>query len=68
MREMGTAIYRAVDAGIVREPFSAADARRALPQFADSWGTFLPKHRVGNPGANTELFVQAGRGRYRLNR
>jgi hypothetical protein len=21
-------------------------------------GTFLPKHRVGNPGGNTELFLQ----------
>ncbi|HEX4134448.1 MAG TPA: hypothetical protein VHY84_07565 [Bryobacteraceae bacterium] len=29
-------------------------------------GTFLPKHRVGNPGGYTELFVQIERGRYRL--
>lgn len=29
-------------------------------------GTFLPKHRVGNPGGNTELFVQVERGLYRL--
>jgi len=30
-------------------------------------GKFLPKHRVDNPGGNTELFVQVGRGLYRLN-
>lgn len=32
-----------------------------------SWaGTFLPKHRVGNPGGNTELFFQVTRGLYKL--
>ncbi len=29
-------------------------------------GTFLPKHRVGNPGGYTELFLRIGRGLYRL--
>jgi hypothetical protein len=29
-------------------------------------GTFLPKHCVGNPGNNTELFVKISRGLYRL--
>lgn len=46
------------------EPFHPADVNRALGiTFA---GTFLPKHRVGNPGGNTELFVQVARGLYRL--
>ena len=29
-------------------------------------GVFLPKHREGNPGGQTELFVQIERGLYRL--
>ena len=29
-------------------------------------GTFLPKHRVGNPGGMTERFVRNGRDRYSL--
>lgn len=29
-------------------------------------GVFLPKHRVGNPGGQTEHFVQVGRGTYQL--
>ena len=46
------------------EPFRAADVNRVLK--IDFAGTFLPKHRVGNPGNNTELFVQVNRGLYRL--
>ena len=30
-------------------------------------GVFLPKHREGNPGRQTEFFVRIGRGLYRLN-
>ncbi len=30
-------------------------------------GNFLPKHCVGNPSGETELFVRIGWGRYRLN-
>jgi hypothetical protein len=29
-------------------------------------GTFLPKHREGNPGDYTELFVRVDKGLYRL--
>lgn len=48
--------------------FSPADVNRVLQiKFA---GVFLPKHRVGNPGGNTELFVRIGGegspARYRL--
>ena len=36
--------------------FSATDVNTAL---GIRWaGTFLPKHRVGNPGGYTELFLQ----------
>ena len=44
--------------------FRAEDVNKALGiEFA---GTFLPKHRVGNRGRNTELFVRISAGLYRL--
>ena len=44
--------------------FRAEDVNKALGiEFA---GTFLPKHRVGNPGGNTELFVRISAGLYKL--
>jgi len=30
-------------------------------------GTFLPKHCVGNPGNNSELFIRVRKGLYKLN-
>jgi len=30
-------------------------------------GVFLPKHCVGNPGNNTELFIRIRKGLYKLN-
>lgn len=64
-------LYRAiVDAVLsqrLTEPFAAQDVRRACPEFAKSTpGTFLPKHRRGNPGGNSELFERVSRGRYCL--
>jgi hypothetical protein len=62
-------IVSAVKSGQLAEPFSAADVCRACPGIAETTaGTFLPKHRRGNPGGNTELFERVGRGRYRLPR
>ena len=60
-------IRAAVEAGRLKEPFSPADVIQAGVECAASTpGTFLPKHRVGNPGGNTELFIQVVPGRYRL--
>jgi hypothetical protein len=57
-------IREAVAAGRIPKQFRPADVNAALKiPFA---GTFLPKHRVGNPGNNTALFVQISRGLYRL--
>jgi hypothetical protein len=57
-------IREAVREGRLIEPFRGGDVDRALGiSFVR---TFLPKHRVGNPGNNTELFVQVSRGLYRL--
>jgi hypothetical protein len=57
-------IREAVAGGKLGKEFRAEDVNRALGiEFA---GTFLPKHRVGNPGGNTELFVRISAGLYRL--
>ena len=61
-------IRRAVAKDLLKEPFRAADVRRAGVRCAATTpGTFLSKHRVGN-GNTTELFVRVGRGLYKLNR
>lgn len=50
--------------GRLKQPFRPADINNVINiDFAD---VFLPKHRVGNPGKNTELFVQIDRGLCRL--
>lgn len=63
-RETIQRIREAVKSGKLHATFSPADVNAAL---LIHWaGTFLPKHRVGNPGGNTELFVRTEPGRYRL--
>ena len=50
----------AVSSGRLRQPFRAAAVNRALAvTFA---GNFMPKHRIGNPAGNTELFRRVGSG------
>lgn len=52
-------IRRTVRAGKLRKRFRAADVRRACLGWSErTYSNFLPKHRVGNPGGNTERFVQ----------
>jgi hypothetical protein len=59
-----TEIKRAVREGRLTEPFRASEVNKALGiAYA---GTFLPKHRKGNPGGFTVLFIRVGRGLYRL--
>ena len=49
-------IRDAVRHGDVEEPFSP---QRVSAVLAINWsGIFLPKHRVGNPGGDTEFFVR----------
>lgn len=61
------AIRAAVRDGRLLEPFRAKDVKRACPGFANkAYHVFLPKHRRGNPGGNTELFERVDRGLYRL--
>jgi hypothetical protein len=57
-------IKEGVATGAIPAVFKPADVNKVLKI---AWaGVFLPKHRVGNPGGQTELFVQIGRGTYRL--
>lgn len=66
MKSFAQDIYDAVAGGRLKEPFSPADVRTACPGYADhTYGVFLPKHRIGNPGGNTELFEQVSAGRYK---
>lgn len=50
-------IVKAVKSEKLKEPFTKEDFRKACPNFGEgTYNTFLWKHRVGNPGGNTELF------------
>ena len=58
-RRAGITIRRIRDAvrnGNLEEPFSPKGVNDVLG--IDYAGAFLPKHRVGNPGGYTELFVR----------
>ncbi|MDV2989181.1 MAG: hypothetical protein P3T54_03380 [Dehalogenimonas sp.] len=57
-------IKTALSKGAIPDEFRAADVDTALGITYAS--TFLPKHRLGNPGNNTELFIQISKGLYKL--
>jgi len=57
-------IRAALGHGALSETFTPADVNRVLR--IDWAGTFLPKHRVRNPGGYTEHFVRVAPGLYRL--
>lgn len=66
MKRLASQIYAAVNSGKLTEPFDAEAVQRACPQWAvHTYGVFLPKHRVGNPGGHTELFEQVSVGLYK---
>jgi hypothetical protein len=61
------AIRTAVQEGQLEEPFRANNVREAIPGFAEkTYNVFLSKHRKGNPGGNTELFIRLKQGTYKL--
>ena len=56
-----------LDSSVIRKRFGAANVKRACPGWSHrTYSSFLPKHRVGNPGGNTELFSQHEDGSYSL--
>ena len=60
-------IVKAVNNGSLKEPFKAAHVKAACPGFADrTYPNFLPKHRKGNSGGESELFERVPAGGYRL--
>ncbi|MDZ4723773.1 MAG: hypothetical protein SGI97_07710 [candidate division Zixibacteria bacterium] len=66
-------IFRAVKEEKLLEPFMPNDVRDACPGYAENtYSVFLPKHRIGNPGRNTELFERMADGSkligYKINR
>lgn len=64
-RETIRKIREAVEAGhLAKSGFTPAQVNAIL---GIHWaGTFLPKHRVNNPGGFSELFIRIGRGLYQL--
>ena len=64
MKGLGSEIYAAVSSGNLAQPFKASTG---CPGWAeDTYHTFLGKHATEN-SQKTALFVQVGRGQYRLN-
>jgi hypothetical protein len=60
-------IRRARRSGLLPHRFRARDVREACPGWAaPTYGVFLPKHRVRNPGGYTEYFLQHDDGTYSL--
>ena len=65
-------IRASVQAGTLLEPFNANMVRQACPGPPDhhyahhSYGVFLSKHCVGNPGDYREYFRRIGPGSYEL--
>jgi len=52
-------IIKAIENNTLREPFTKEDFRNTCPNLgAGTYQAFLDKHRVGNPGDNSELFVK----------
>ena len=63
-RETIRKIREAVRTGGLPPQFTPADVDKALHIH---WaGTFLSKHRIGNPGKHSGLFVRVKSGFYRL--
>lgn len=60
-------IKKAIQTGQLKEPFRAADIKASCPRWEDNtYSTFLPKHRKGNPGNYTEYFLRHPDGSYSL--
>jgi len=62
-----SAIVRAVKSRRLNEPFGLREFMLACPGFADgTYKVFLNKHRRGNPGGNSELFLRVAPGKFRV--
>jgi len=62
-----TSIVNAVKEGRIQEPFASQDLMVECPNLAKgTCRTFPRKHRIGNPGGNTELFEVVRPGRFKI--
>lgn len=60
-------IVKAVKDGKLKEPFTSHDFRKACPDLGrGTYNAFLWKHRLKNPGDNTELFERICAGSFKL--
>ena len=67
MSKMYQASKNAVQNRKLKEPFRAGDYQKACPGFAaKSYGNFLAKHRLGNPGNYTAYYKRVSVGLYKL--
>ncbi len=59
-------IVRVIKNGKLKEPFTNDDFKKACLGFAKgTYNAFLHKHRVGNPGGNSELFKLVSPGMFK---
>jgi hypothetical protein len=67
MSEFVNDVRLAVSKGRLPERFRPDDVRKACPGWAhNTYGVFLPKHRVGNPLGYTAYFLRHSDGSYSL--
>ncbi len=67
MKRLAKQIYAARKDGRLPPVFRPKDVAKACPGWSkQTYGAFLPKHRSGNPGGQTELFEKVARGLYRI--
>ena len=60
-------IVKAVQHERLKEPFTSRDFRKACLGLGEgAYNAFLWKHRLRNPGSNTELFERISPGRFKL--
>ncbi len=67
MKRLALEIHAACRDGRLPLVFGPKEFAQAVPGWAkNTYTAFLPKHRLGNPGGNTELFERVAPGRYKL--
>jgi hypothetical protein len=67
VKALASQIYEAVRSGKLAEPLTPETVKRACPGWSDTtYKVFMNKHRVGNTGGQTELFVRIGPGQFKL--
>ncbi|PKB63513.1 MAG: hypothetical protein BZY80_07035 [SAR202 cluster bacterium Io17-Chloro-G2] len=67
LRKLAKEIYAAGKEGELPPIFGPGDVEKACRGWSKrTYSVFLPKHRIGNPGGESELFERVAPGRYKL--